>query len=72
MSDEIRGWADEVLTQISDLVESGWLKTQPKGFAELHDQFDANTGWGDLIDELPWDQWAEVTRLVDEDLRKGA
>lgn len=56
--------AAAVFTKIHAMRAEGTIPAV-SSFAELHDHFDANTGWGDDIDALPPETWAAVTTQVD-------
>lgn len=61
--------AHTIVADIDDLRTIGTLPRRVTTFEELHEYFDANTGWSASIDELDQDQWINVQWLVTDVLR---
>lgn len=61
----IEGVAADIADRIRDMKDFGELPEDLTRFAQLHDHFDANTGWGDDIDALDPATWARVQAHVD-------
>lgn len=70
--DENGGLADQesqaraIVAQIRLWQADGELPEKVESFVDLHNAFDANVGWGDVIDGLEHDQWQALTERVDE------
>jgi hypothetical protein len=71
MSATNRQYAQQVFTQIREMQIDNELPQDITTFSQLHDHFDANTGWGDEIDNLPPEVWARVQVCVNEMLCGG-
>ncbi|TXH22918.1 MAG: hypothetical protein E6R06_15960 [Mycobacterium sp.] len=61
--------AHTIVADIADLRTTGTIPRAVTTFEELHQYFDANTGWSASIDELDLDQWTNVQWLVTDLLR---
>lgn len=61
--------AHTIVADIADMRTTGTIPRRITTFAELHEYFDANTGWSAAIDELDQDQWTNVQWLVTDLLR---
>jgi len=61
--------AHTIVADIADLRTIGTIPHAVSTFTELHEYFDANTGWSAAIDELDQDEWINVQWLVTDLLR---
>jgi hypothetical protein len=68
---QIDDHAEQVLTRIREMQIDNELPQDITRFAQLHDHFDANVGWGDATDKLPADDWIDVQHRVDALLQQG-
>jgi hypothetical protein len=65
------GRARCVFAQIRLWQQDGELPWEIFSFGELHDHFDVNVGWPDVIDNLPEPEWRALTDRVTELLEQG-
>ncbi|MBS9535588.1 hypothetical protein KIH27_18540 [Mycobacterium sp. M1] len=61
-------WAAQIIDQIQAMVAAGHIPPVVD-FSSLHDHFDANSGWGPVIDNLSPDDFAAVQWRVTDRLR---
>lgn len=64
----IDAYATAICHHITDMTATGHLPAITD-FAQLHDHFDANTGWGPEIDALPPAMWTAIQWRVTARLR---
>lgn len=64
--DDVDRLARAMVAQVDAMKRDGTVPAELRDFADLHEHFDANVGWGDEVDALALDDWRDVQNRAHE------